>query len=292
MSDPNARRESIVAYVRENITVPLAELCRWATTHWHCSDSTVYDDVARLVAHHKLQRLPTGHGDVLAMGGALRVADPALVRESAKRVLNSHLKDELRTACAADLRQLSERSDILPDDLLLKLFQSAVQDAKFPGRAQTLDALRNVAKRTAAHTASTGGARDSDAGDLDWPEMLAKLRQREGPTLLDQIGRDIGNASWACDILLDLWAGTPEEKLVLELLDLALTKAHPIPSYDAALPGLAGALGRAITENGQDALKNRVRLKLDQALNAANERIRDQARSLRNELRQDILPRT
>ncbi len=289
MSDPKARRESIVAYVQEQVRVPLAEAVNWVTTQWHRSDSTVYDDVARLVTHQKLQRIPTGHGDVLTVAGALHVADPAFVRESAKCVLNSRLTDELRTARAADLLRLSEKSDVIPDDFLIKLFQSAVKDETMPGRASTIDTLRNVAKRTAAHDTSFAGRQGPEADALGWPELLTKLRRQVDQTLLDQLGRDIGNASWACDILLDLWASTPKEGLVRELLELALMKAHRLPSFEAALPALARAIGGAIASNGGAPLKNSVRLAIDQALNSTDESIRDQARMLRNELRQAVL---
>jgi len=258
---------------------------------WRCSDSTFYEDVNRLVAHRKLQRIPTGHGDDLAVWGTLPVADPAFVRERARCVLDTHLEDELRTACAADLFRLSERSDMLPDDMLLKLFQSAVQDAKLPGRAPTIDALRNVANRTAAHVSSTGRAQGSDAEDLDWPELLAKLRRRVGKTLLDQIRQDIEIASWACDILLALWTASTKTKLVGYLLEQALTKTHSMPSFERALPGLVRALSEAIASNGDASLKARVRLRIDQALNNPSEEgIRDQARMLQNELRQALLP--
>ncbi len=290
VSDPKVRRESIVAHVRERARVPLAEVVRWVATRWHCSDSTAYDDIARLVAHRKLQRIPTGHGDVLTVPSALQVADPALVRDRAKCVLNSRLTNELRTACAADLLRLSEKTDVLPDDSLLKLFQAGVKDQTMPGRSSTIDTLRNVAKRTAAHDISSVGPQSPDADAFDWPEALAKLQRQVGSTLLEQIERDIGNASWACEILVDLWAGRPEDRLVRELLQLALTKAHPMPSFEAALPVLARVIGGAIASNGREALKNAVRLALDQALNSPNGGIRDQARMLRNELRQALLP--
>lgn len=295
LSKPRARREWIVAYVPGDKRVPLADVRKEAVTRWKCSNSTFYEDVAWLVAFRKLQRIPTGHGDDLAVWGTLRgVADPTFVRERARGVLNGKLTKELRTRYAADLLNLAGRSYLLPDEALLKLFRAVIRRPNLPGRAQVLELLKNLAARAAAHVTSQALSRTPRApGDLDYPVLLETLRRGASPALLDQIGRDIDVASWGCEILLNLWVEKGKGKLARLLLDRALAKPHPIPSFERAVPALAGVIREAIAPSGDAALRFTILLKLDQALNDRRRtQIRGQARMLRDELGSAILPPT
>lgn len=299
MSDPKTRREWIVAFVGKRRRVPLADTCQATLEHWRCSDSTFYEDVKWLVAHEKLQRTPTGQGDDLVVWGTLQgVADPRFVHERARCVLNSRLKRVLRTRCAEDLLCLAERSYLLPDEALLRVFQSAIRQPDLPGRTTILGLLNSIAIRTSAQVAAEKFTRederrtgDQNSEELDWPDLLETLRRKVEPVLWEQMERNIEVASWACEILFHLWAATPKQRLARQLIELALARAYPMVAFKRGFPSFSGVLKAAIEADDDAALKFWVLHRLDNTLNTARQKeIREQARMLRDELGASILP--
>jgi len=278
-SEWRLRRKAIMDHVQEHPKRPLREVAAWAVAERLGPRSTIYGDLNAMVDRGELIRLPGEHGDILVLRESVSFAEPGMVRERVRVVLDNKRTQDLRTAALADLVDISATHDILPEHELLDLFRIAALDRELPGRSLSLKLLQKVAAQCDAPP-SLG--RDL----MDWERIRKKLRSTLGAPLLDVVHEDLAQAEWAAEVVATISKGGGAYDVAMALLRSALDRRHSMPTFEAVLGSIVKGIAILMASSPERArLRRDLRLGLDRALDSPSPDDRERARLLSNELR-------
>lgn len=265
--------------MREHPKATLRDVVAWAVAEGLGPRSTIYEDLNAIVDLGELIRLPGEHGDVLVLPESVSFADPGIVRERVRVVLDSTKTRDLRTAAVADLVETSATHDILPERELIDLFRIAAMDRELPGRSLALKLLQKIATQC---DAPPSPRRDV----IDWEEIRRKLRRTLRAPLLDVVHEDLAQAEWAVDAVATISKGEGENDVAMALLRSALDRRHPIPTFQAVLVAVVKGIATLMASTPERArLRRDLRLELDRALDSPTSDDRGRSRRLSNEFR-------